>query len=335
MTAATTPEATSRLTGSRSASVRSALARIPVNAYALPALLVVLIIGLTVRSPFFLTSRNFEQILVQGSVLAVVAVGLTFVIINGDLDLSLGANVALSGVVASFGMTTVSHSVLVGVLLGLGTGLGIGVVNGILSAVLRVPAFVTTMGTSVIATGLALRLTNGSAVSGLPDGFAKLATTEILGLQSMVWWAGLVIVIGVVLLHRSTFGARVYAVGGNRAAAFNAGISPARVRFAGLAIAGLLAGFGGVLTTSRVLASQAGDGLSLTLFATAAVILGGTKLSGGSGNMWLTVFGVLLISIVQNGLSILGAQYAYQQVAVGAVFVIAALTVALRRTGAQ
>jgi ribose transport system permease protein len=317
------------------ATIRVPLGRIPVNAYVLPALLLLLVVGLALRSPFFLTSRNFQQILVQGSVLAVVAVGLTFVIINGDLDLSLGANVALSGVVASFGMTTVSHSVPVGILLGLGTGLGIGIINGLLSAVLRVPAFVATMGTSVIATGLALRLTNGSAVSGLPSGFGKLATTEILGLQAMVWWAVLVVAVGVVMLHRSAFGSRVYAVGGSHAAAYNAGISPARVRFAGLVIAGLLAGFGGVLTTSRVLASQAGDGLSLTLFATAAVILGGTKLSGGSGNMWLTVFGVLLISIVQNGLSILGAQYAYQQVAVGAVFVIAALTVALRRTGPE
>jgi ribose transport system permease protein len=317
------------------ATIKGSLRGIPVNAYALPLILAVLLIGLGLKSPYFFTTRNFQQILIQGSVLAIVAVGLTFVIVCGDLDLSLGANVAISGIVASLGMTKVSHSVLVGVLLGLGTGLLMGAVNGILTAVLRVPAFVATMGTSVIATGLALRMTNGSAIGDLPNSFGKLATANFLGVQAMVWWAILLAVIGMVLLHRTTFGSRVYAVGGNRLAAFNAGISPVRVRFAALTLAGLLAGVGGVLTTSRVLASQASDGMTVTLFATAAVILGGTKLSGGSGNMWLTIFGVLLISVVQNGLSILGAPYAYQQVAVGAVFVIAALTVAIRRTGQE
>lgn len=306
--------------------------RTPPAAIILPIVLALLLLALSLGSEYFFTARNLQQVLIQGAVLTIVAVGLTFVIINGDLDLSIGANVALSGVITGVGMTKIAPgNVLLGILLGLGTGLTIGVINGLLTAIVRVPAFVATMGTGVVATGLSLALTNGLAVGGLPPSFQSLATTPILGVSSMVWWAVLVFAFGSIVLHRTTFGARTYAVGGNRQAAFNAGISPASVRFSCLAFAGLLAGLGGVLSSSRVLAAQPGDGMTLTLFATAAVILGGTKLSGGTGNMWLTLFGVLLIAILQNGLSILGVPYAYQQVAVGSVFVIAAITTVFPR----
>jgi len=295
-----------------------------------PGLIVALCVWLSLASPYFLNSRNIGQIFMQGAVLGIVAVGATFVIIGGDLDLSVGYNVALSGVTTAM-VASSTGSWQVGVLVGLGAGLALGLVNGFLTTVLNVPSFVATLGTGTVAGGLALYLTGGSTVSGLPDGFGALATTEILGLQSMVWFMLMLFVVCGVLLHRTSFGVKVFATGGNRQAAFLSGVSVARIRVTYFALAGLCAGIAGVLLTSRVQAGQPGVGSSLTLFATAAVILGGTSILGGRGSMARTFAGLMLIAVVQNGLDILGVEYSLQQVAVGSVFVLAACTEALRR----
>lgn len=295
-----------------------------------PGLIVALCVWLSLASPYFLNSRNFGQILMQGAVLGIVAVGATFVIIGGDLDLSVGYNVALSGVTTAM-VASNTGSWQVGVLAGLGAGLALGLVNGFLTTALNVPSFVATLGTGTIAAGLALYLTGGSTISGLPAGFGDLATTEILGFQSMVWFMLLLFLAGGVLLHRTSFGVKVFSTGGNRQAAFLSGISVSRIRVSYFALAGLCGGLAGVLLTSRVQAGQPGVGTSLTLFATAAVILGGTSILGGRGSMARTFAGLMLIAVVQNGLDILGVEYSLQQVAIGGVFVLAACTEALRR----
>lgn len=296
-----------------------------------PVLLVAVGIALAFASPYFMTTRNFAQILVQASTLGIVAVGATFVIITGDLDLSIGANVALSGVMAALGMTSITQNWILGSLIGLLTGTLIGVINGLLSAYLDVPAFIATLGTGVIATGLALHITNGLTIAGLPDQFASLAMTNILGLQSLVWFMLFSFVIGGILLHFTNLGIKTFATGGNRNAAYLAGIPVAAVRLTNFTIAGVCAGIAGVLLTSRVQAGQPGISTTLTLYATAAVILGGTSILGGTGSMLRTFFGVMLIAVVQNGLDLLGVAYALQQVAVGAVFVLAACSEAVRR----
>jgi ribose transport system permease protein len=300
------------------------------DAMFVPVLIIALCVWLTIASPYFFTSRNFSQILLQGAVLGICAVGATFVIIGGDLDLSVGFNVALTGIVTAL-VITHSGNWPLGVLAGLGCGLCIGLVNGLLSAGLGVPAFVATLGTGTTAGGLALYLTNGTTISGLPDGFGALATTQFLGLQTIVWFMlGLFVVAGVVM-HFTNFGVRVFAVGGNRDAAFLAGLPVAGVRTANFLIAGFCGGLGGVLLTARVQAGQPSVGTSLTLYATAAVILGGTSILGGVGSMLRTLLGVLLIAILQNGLNILGIDYSLQQVAVGGVFVLAACAEVFRR----
>lgn len=297
-----------------------------------PAIIVILLVVLSIASPVFLSSRNLAQILLQISTLGIAAVGATYVIISGDLDLSIGANVALSGVITAIAtMRWFDGNWGMGVLFGLGCGVLIGLINGLLSAVLRVPAFIATLGIGVIAGGLALFLTNGLTISGLPEAFAALATTNFLGLQTLVWFMLATFVIGGVVLHFTNHGLRTFAVGGNREAAFLSGIPVARVRIINFVIAGLCAGVAGVLLTARVQAGQPGISTTLTLYATAAVILGGTSLLGGQGSMLRTFFGVLLIGVVQNGLDILRVDYALKEVAVGAVFVLAAASEALRR----
>ena len=301
------------------------------DALFVPGLLVLLLIALSLLSPVFFTQRNLAQILLQASTLGICAVGATFVIICGDLDLSLGANVALSGVLSAIAISQWQWNWILGSLFGVGVGVLIGLINGLLSAYARVPAFIATLGTGVLASGVAIWLTNGLTVSGLPDAFGALATTKILGLQSFVWFMFATFIVGGIALHLSNFGIRTFAVGGNRDAAFLAGISVNRVRLANFVIAGLCGGIAGVLLTSRVQAGQPGISQILTLYATAAVILGGTSILGGQGSLIRTFFGVLLIAVVQNGLDILGIDYSLQQVAVGAVFILAACSEAFRR----
>jgi ribose transport system permease protein len=305
---------------------------VPFDAAFVPSIIIILLVILSVASPVFLSSRNLAQILLQISTLGIAAVGATFVIISGDLDLSIGANVAVSGVITAIAtMNWFGGNWVLGVALGIGCGVFIGLVNGFLSAILRVPAFIATLGVGVIAGGLALWLTNGLTVSGLPEDFAALATTNFLGLQTLVWFMLATFLIGGIVLHFTNHGLRTFAVGGNREAAFLSGVPVSRVRITNFVIAGLCAGLAGVLLTARVQAGQPSISTTLTLYATAAVILGGTSLLGGEGSMLRTFFGVLLIGVVQNGLDILRVDYALKEVAVGTVFVLAAASEALRR----
>lgn len=287
-------------------------------------ILVLLIAVLSGMSSAFASLHNMQNLLYQAGVLGVAAVGVTFVVICGELDLSIGANIALSGVVAALGMTTVSHSMVVGIVLGVATGLAIGAVNGFVTTVLRVPSFISTLGMLVIATGIALQLTNGSTIGGLPTSFGALANNEFLGLHLLVWIMIGVFVVGFFALHRTTIGLQVFGVGDNAEAARLAGLQVNTIRFVSFLISGLAGGIAGVLLASEVLAGQPNVGTNLTLYATAAVILGGTSMRGGQGSMLRTVLGVLLIGVVQNGLDVLGVSYNFQEVAVGVVFILAA-----------
>ena len=295
-----------------------------------PVILLVLIVALAVLSPYFFSPRNFTEILLQAAILGIVSVGTTFVIVGGDLDLSIGANVALSGVVCGLAMNA-THNIALGIAAGLGCGVLIGLINGLISTRLHVPAFVATLGMLVIGQGVALTLTNGSSISNLPDAFGALANGNVLGLPGLVWWMFLTFIAGYLLLHRTVYGIRTFAVGGNREAARLAGIRVDSVRIANFVVSGLTGGIGGVLLAARVQAAQPTGGEIFTLYATAAVILGGTSLYGGRGSILRTRLGVALIALLQNGLELLGVPYSNQQVAVGIVFIIAASSELIRR----
>jgi ribose transport system permease protein len=289
-----------------------------------PVILLVLVVTLAVLSKYFFTARNFTEVLLQAAILGIVSVGTTFVIVGGDLDLSIGANVALSGVVCGLAMSATNNNIALGILAGLGCGMLIGLINGLISTRLRVPAFVATLGMLVIGQGVALTLTNGASIANLPDAFGALANGNVLGLPALIWWMFLTFLAGYLVLHRTVFGIRTFAVGGNREAARLAGIRVDAVRVANFVISGLTGGIGGVLLAARVQAAQPTGGEIFTLYATAAVILGGTSLYGGRGSIFRTLLGVALIALLQNGLELLGVPYSNQQVAVGIVFIIAA-----------
>jgi ribose transport system permease protein len=296
-----------------------------------PAVLAGLVGYFVSRSDTFLTTRNLEQILIAGAGLGIAAAATTFVIIAGELDLSIGANAALSGVVATTAMTEWSDSVVLGVVLGLLTGLVVGLVSGLVTTIFRVPSFVMTLGASFVLAGVAIAMTGGSSVSGVPRSFGSLSNTEWLGIRTIVWFALGVFVVGYLLLHRTAYGIRVFAVGNNREAARLAGIRVEVVRTVTLTIGGFGAGLAGVLLSSRLRSGNPGSNSDLALMAIAAVVLGGTAVTGGRGSMLRTVAGVALIATLRNGLDNLGVEFAYQNIWIGVVFILAACSQVLRR----
>lgn len=296
-----------------------------------PAVLAALVLFFSLRSDTFLTSRNLEQILIASAGLAVAAAGATFVIIAGELDLSVGANAALCGVVATTAMTEWTNDVTLGVVLGLLLGLVVGVVNGLVTTVFRVPSFVATLGASFILSGVALGMTGGSSVAGVPRSFGNLANTEWWGLRTIVWFAIGVFAVGYLALHRTTFGVRTFAVGNNAEAARLAGIRVELTRLMALTIGGFSSGLAGVLLASRLRTGNPGSNTDLALTAIAAVVLGGTAISGGRGSIVRTIAGVALIGVLKNGLDNLGVEFAYQNVWIGVVFVLAACSQVFRQ----
>lgn len=299
-----------------------------------PAVLLVLVLYLSLFNEFFLDGHNLRNIFLQGATLALVAFGVTFVILAGELDLSVGATVALVSVVSALVMKG-TGSIALGVLAGLATGALVGVVNGLIVTVLQVPSFIATLGTMVTAQGAALAATNGTIVAPIPSGIGTLATGKLLGVP---WLVCLVLVafVGLYLLQtQTTYGLRVFAVGGNREAARLAAVPVERVRFLCFVLSGTMAAIGGIALTSRVQSGQPTAGSLLALTAVAAVVIGGTDVFGGKGSLSRTAWGVLLISVLTNGLDLEGVNDDLQQVVVGVVFVIAASTAFMRRQFAR
>ncbi len=294
-----------------------------------PLALVALVTALAFLNEHFLTLGNIRNVLLQVSVLAIVSIGMTFVIVAGAFDLSVGSVVALSGSMAA--LTMVEYGLMAGIAAGLGVGLVLGLINGELIAGLGVSPFIATLGTLVIARGLALAVTGGSIVSDLPSSFAVLGSGVIWGIPVPVLLALLAFAAGGVLLGGTPFGLRVYAVGGNRDAAHLAGIRVGRVLVACFTICGTLAALGGLIVAARVQSGQPTVGVFMELYAIAAVVLGGASLRGGEGNMVQTLLGVLLIGFLQNGLNLMNVHSYWQQVILGLVFIAAAGLEWLRR----
>ena len=248
--------------------------------YAIVAALVLECVILAVATDSFFTSANLSNVLRQNAFTAILAAGMTFVILTAGIDLSVGSVVALSGVICA-DLLVRGLPLPLAVLTGLLVGLITGAINGAAVTMLRVPAFIATLATMLIVRGLAFKYTDARTISGLPSGFAILSSGAVTAsfvalIFGLSWFA----------LTRTPFGRHVYAVGGNESAAWLSGIRVARVRLAVYSICGLGAGLAGVLVASRLNAGYPRAGEYYELDAIAAVVVGGTSLFGGSGSVW-------------------------------------------------
>jgi ribose transport system permease protein len=295
-----------------------------------PGVVLVLVLYLSATSEVFATQGNLTNLLNQMVLLMLVATGSTFIILARELDLSIGGGVALTSVVAATVMVD-TESVWAGLGAGLLAGVGLGLVNGLLVTRIEVPAFIATLGTAVIARGVAISMTDGGIVTGLPSGFIKAATGSFLGLSYIVWLMIVTVAVLLFVQTQTTFGYRVFAVGGNPEAARLAGIPVLRVKLICFLIGGATITLAGLAMLARVQSGQPNGATSLELYAIAAIVMGGTSLFGGRGSVLRTISGVLLIVILQNGLDLYGVGYDKQQIVIGVVFISAASVDFVRR----
>ncbi|MDE0389554.1 MAG: ABC transporter permease [Rhodospirillales bacterium] len=274
---------------------------------------VILIIVFSVSSPFFLTLSNFENIGRQTALVSIIAVGMTFVIVSGEFDLSVGSVLALAGVTSAIAMRLFADHWFMGALIGIATGGLVGFVNGLLTVQFRTPSFLITLGSLGIARGFAMMLTDTRPIVITNEPYFKIfGEGHVLGVPVVIAWTAVLMVAGGILLHFSTFGRKVFATGGNITAARYSGISTYRIRIATLTLTGLLAGFAGVVLSARSHAARPDVGAGLELDVITAVILGGAALSGGRGTIAGALVGSLIIGIVNNGLVLVGVDSSLQ-----------------------
>lgn len=286
--------------------------------------LVVLGAALWIATPHFLTVSNLLNVAEQSSIIGIIAVGMTFVIITGGIDLSVGSIVALSGVAMATGLHAGAPLPLA-MLVGLGTGTACGVVNGLLITVGRLPPFIATLGMMSVARGAALMVTDGRPISGFPEGLRVLATGEVLGIPAPVVIMLVIYVLAYVVLGRTKLGRYTYAIGGNEEAALLSGVNVRSYKTTVYAMAGLLSAVTSVLLVARLNSAQPIAGIMYELDAIAAVVIGGASLLGGEGTVVGTLIGALIMAVLRNGLNLLGVSSYVQQVAIGSVIIIAVL----------
>lgn len=277
-----------------------------------------------------LSGANVTNILNQVSILAVVTVGASFVIFVGGFDLSAGAVVALAGVVASI-VVDQTGSVALGLGAGIGTGALVGIANGVFVGYLNVSPLIVTLGALNICRGLALILADGGAIYSFPASFTEIGTARLAGIPVLALIAFAVFLAGALLLRYTTFGLNLYAVGGNPTAARLSGVAVARIRVAAFGISGACCGIAGMLLCARTGGGEPTAGFLYELEAIAAVILGGAALSGGEGRLWRSMLGILLLTVLGNGLNIVGVHPHWKGVFIGAILVIAATLDAVKK----
>lgn len=289
--------------------------------------LVGLMIVITIINPSFLTTNNLLNLLLQVTANGFIAFGMTFVILTGGIDLSVGSSLALSSALAA-GLIGGGLPVPVAIVLAICLGGLFGMLNGLLIAYGKLAPFIVTLATMTIFRGATLVYTNGNPVTkGLSDSFLFqfLGQGYIVGTPFPVILMFLVFVILAILLHKTAFGKAVYALGGNEKAAYISGIKLNKVKIIIYTISGMMASLSGLIITSRLSSAQPTAGASYEMDAIAAVVLGGTSLSGGKGRIWGTLIGALIIGVLNNGLNIIGVSAFWQQVVKGIVILIAVL----------
>jgi ribose transport system permease protein len=287
----------------------------------LPILLVICIL-FSILTPSFLTAGNLINVVRQASINIVLAAGMTFVILTGGIDLSVGSILGVTAVVAML----VSLAPAIGwfaVPAALLTGLGLGLVNGALIAYLDLPPFIVTLGSYTGLRGLAYLLAGGTTVINRDINFAWVGNSRIAGIPALVIIALATVIVSWFVLRRTVLGTHIYAVGGNARAARLTGIKVSWVLLFVYGVSGLLSGLAGIMSASRLYSATGMLGQGYELDAIAAVILGGTSFSGGIGTIWGTLLGALIIALLNNGLTLLNVSFFWQLVVKGLVIIIA------------
>jgi ribose/xylose/arabinose/galactoside ABC-type transport system permease subunit len=292
--------------------------------YALYFAFAILLVVFSIASPWFLSIDNFLNIGRQTALVSIIAIGMTFVIIARQIDLSVGSTLALSGMSAALAMAHVGDNWIVGAIAGLGTGALVGAINGVVITRLNIPSFLVTLGSLSAARGLALLVTTTKPVIVTNDSFVAIfGEGDVFGVPVPIIWTVVAVIAGILLLHYSVFGRQIYAAGGNPTAALYSGINIKRVTTLAFILTGMLAGLAALVLSARSHAARPDVVQGLELDVIASVTLGGCSLFGGRGFVLGTLLGSLIIGTLNNGLVLLGVSSSLQLVIKGAIIVAA------------
>ncbi|MBO7711425.1 MAG: ABC transporter permease [Lachnospiraceae bacterium] len=308
--------------------------------YGIVVMLLALVLVMTILIPGFLSLNNIKGILVQGSIYGIMSLGITFIIISGGIDLSAGSLVALTAVIsASFGQQVTAQNRLfpflpelgiwAPILVALVFGGFLGAINGLMIAKLRLLPWIATLGSFYIARGVALVITKGKPVTQLIRGYYNVGK-EFFGLPVPVWIFLLCIIVSWVLLNYTKFGCDTFAIGGNISAARVTGINISKTLILIYLFAGVMYGVAAFVYSGRVLSVNPGAAQNYEMSAISASIIGGTSPVGGKGTIWGVIVGTLILSVIRQGLTLLAVDAYWQQIAEGAIIVVAVIF-AMRR----
>jgi ribose transport system permease protein len=309
----------------RAGAAATALARIP----GVAVVLVVLILGFAVASDNFRQPANIANILVQSTILLLIALPMTLIIMTEGLDLSMGAVLTFASVVLAW-VTVATGSASLGLAAAVAIGLAFGVSNGALIAFLDIPPFIVTLGTLGVAQGLSLLLTDGQSIVGMPRSIQAVYSGDVLGVPVPIVIAAVAYALFHLLLYRTAFGTYIFALGGNREALRLAGVSDRRMLIAVYALGGTLAGFTALLLTARMSAAHPTAAIGMEFDAIAAVAVGGTSFERGNGWLAGTLLGVLAVGVLRNGLNLLAVPSSAQVTCIGVLVIIALFIDGLR-----
>lgn len=286
--------------------------------------MVALVIIMSIISPTFFTSRNLINVAKQASITSVIGVGMTFVLITGGIDLSVGSVMALSGTLAaSVAVADKNMPILAVILVGAALGTLCGLINGVGVSYIGFPPFIMTLGMMTIARGIPLVYTNGTPIFGLSDAFNALANSRILGIPTLVYYMVVISIIGYVILSKTVLGRQIYGIGGNEEAARLSGVPVARLKMLVYVFSGFLAGIAGILICSRITSGNGTVAQGYEMNAISAAVIGGVSMTGGSGSVLGMVVGAMILTIIQNSFDIMGVNSFYQDIIKGIIILLA------------
>lgn len=283
-----------------------------------------LILALSLITDRFLTVRNLLNVAEQASLISIVGIGMTAVILMGEIDLSVGSLVALSGVVTA-GSLTGGMGFPLSIIIGLGVGVALGLVNGFITVYGEIPSFIVTLGMLSVAKGLTLLYTGGEPIWGFGEAFKIIGGGKISGIPVPVIIAAGLYIIAIIVLNLTQIGRYIYAIGGNQRAVRLAGVKVERLKTAVFGISGFFAAASGIVLASRLASAQPTAGSGWELDAIAAVVLGGTSLYGGEGGVAGTLVGALIFSVINNGMILTGIPTFFQYIVKGGIIILALL----------